>query len=93
MDKPLHASFQLVYTLDLSSIYQYCLHDHIAITPSIVLPIKQVEFNCDISLPEGYIFLVYSPLHCYTIVQIYTQLCVNNVEVTVNTCHVQICLQ
>ena len=25
-------------------------------------------------------------IHCYTIKQIYTQLCVNNIEVTVNTC-------
>ena len=33
-----------------------------------------------------HIFLAYSTLHCYTIYRFYTQLCVNNVEVTVNTC-------
>jgi len=38
------------------------------IPPSIVLPVQQVGFNCDIfSLPEGY---KGSPLHCYTIVHI-----------------------
>ena len=32
-----------------------------------------------------HVFLVYSGLHCHTIV-IHQQLCVNNIEVTVNTC-------
>ena len=34
----------------------------------------------------SFLFLVYSLLRCYTIAQFYAQLCVNNIEVTVNTC-------
>ena len=32
-----------------------------------------------------HVFLAYSPLHCYTIVQLLYMLCVNNIEITVKT--------
>ena len=69
---------------------RYMVHHHIGnwssvyILPTIVLPIQQVGFNCDNFPPEGYKrknmaqfpLHVYSPLHCYTIVQIlYTVMC------------------
>ena len=70
---------------NIFSLNKYCISikldvpvvNNLDIPPSIVLPIQQVGI---ISLPEGYkgnygsfplhVFLVYSPLHCYTTVQI-----------------------
>ena len=58
-----------------------------------------MDFNCHNLSPQGYkgnydykfplhVFLVYSVLHCQTIVQIlhHFSVTVNNIEVTINTC-------